>query len=198
MARRKGLLIRGKGAPVGVPRKHTVRKQLIVEFDSLFDQNGEPLLMAVPALEKVYRAGWSVSYWTTVSRNQYVQLTEKLQQTPFWNYVDPENEDFLLIRCVPNGESPDKTKLSLLEQNFGKILDEGKGKIVFIEKDEKLAYKLKSYASHRISVHLAPRVWLNLIAIGSEMLDAYLWKMGLVGNSEESRDDETTVIVSSK
>jgi hypothetical protein len=187
MAGRFGSLLKEKGVLVGGTRDPAPRKQLVVDLGSLTD-NGEPWVMALSALEKAYRAGWSISYWTAITRKRYGAVVKHLQDSQFWNYIDPESEDFLLMRYPSLGEVAVTTKLTLLEQNFGHDLDSGKRRIVLVESDLDTARALKAYALHRISIHLSPRVWLNLTAVGPEMLDAYLWRMGL---SEECAKDST-------
>lgn len=161
------------------------RKILLVDVDSLFDLpmglgSGDVYTFAIAALRKAYKLGWGVRFWAVYPKSHYSRIMRVLQRCLIWDFVDPHIEQPLLLRDVSSVESPLITKLSLLEQHFGEILDgETISQLVVVERDLSTAQALRQHTRGRIRIHLSPTAWPNLLAVGNGRFDGFLSR-GLV------------------
>lgn len=158
-------------------------KYLIVAVDALFGpltnkQSLPPitdfLTLTIPALEKAYRGGWTIFFWTWRGKQHYTALVKLLQDLCLWDFCDPASDEALLIRRPKPQETPSVTKLTLLENRFGEVLDSYSSDVVIIEVDPDIANSVRSYVGDRATVHMSPSVWLNMVAVSPERLDKYL------------------------
>jgi hypothetical protein len=168
----------------------TQAKILLVDVDALYGQAvisneelppvRELLILSIPALEKAYSRGWSILFWSHRSRSQQKRLIDTLQQAKLWDLTDPQVDDPLLLRFTPSDEEPGITKLTLLENYCGRILDECSAMISIIEADTTIAQRIQVYGGKRVRLHTAPQVWMNMVAIDPNLLDEYLgWRCPL-------------------
>jgi hypothetical protein len=160
------------------------RKILLVDVDSLFDLpvgfgSGDVYTFAVAALRKAYKLGWGVRFWATYPKSHYTRVMRVLQGCSIWDFADPQVEQPLLLRDSV-GEFSLTTKLALLEQHFGEILDgDTKSQLVVVERDLTTAQALRNHTRGRIHIHLSPTAWPNLLAVGNGRFDGFLSR-GLV------------------
>lgn len=156
-------------------------KFLLIGVDSLFAGSpadfipGQSDLLGLnyPSLEKAYRNGWTLIYWSWRCPRQYTTIVEFLKHYKLWELTDPRMEDSLLL-ATKSQETKYKTYLSLLERHFGANLDNGVVRLAILESDSLIAKQLQSYVAHRAKVHESPRCWLNMVALSPELLDGYL------------------------
>lgn len=156
---------------------------LLVSVDSLFSvqEVNKPLLpasdvftLAFYALEKAYRGGWTILFWTWRNKQHYASIINLLQEASLWDFCDPFTDEALLIRRPLVNESRIITKLTLLETRFGQVLDTKSADLIIIESDSDIALAVQSYVKDRAVVHMAPYAWLNMVAISPHRLDSYL------------------------
>lgn len=133
----------------------------------------EPVPAAIAALEKIYRDGWCILYWSARPRKQYTALLEILQASQYWEMADPTVPEPILMRYHPEDEEPETTKLTLLETNLGEKIDQGT-KVAVIESEKRTIQVLSQYLRGRAWIHSAPKVWLNILAVDPMSLSQYM------------------------
>jgi len=155
---------------------------MLVEIDAVFDgtvesppEERDVLDLARYSLGKLFRLGWRIHFWSSESRTHYDRLVQRLADKELLLFADPLSDDQILLRYHPPEEIPINTKLTLMENQFGKILDEvSPHKLVMIESSEEVATYLQLYVKKRAAVHLAPIVWFEVAAMSQDQLTQYL------------------------
>jgi len=156
---------------------NTSKPQLLVDLEALRPlvslgkacQTG-PLRfdrIAVRALEKLFRQGWEITFYTTRSRQQYALILCQFQlyAPSIWALASPHP---LLIR-EKSLEDPEKIKLSLLETHFGKIID-NRGRLITIEPSQRWVTLIRNHTRGRVESYTAPAFWRNLLAVDKPYL----------------------------
>lgn len=136
-------------------------------------ENQKTELTEIPqeSLEKLFIQKWRITLWTVKPKQHYTEILSKIQDSwNFWYLIDPKLT--LLIRTPNKGEDQVKTKLSLLEENFGKHLDKNE-LIVTVESSDSWSKLLEEYTSNRVVSHTANTFWFDLKSI--DKLDSYLY-----------------------
>jgi hypothetical protein len=148
-------------------------KTLVVDVDSLF-RNRTPYTLAQLAMERCYRLGCRILFWTSRPYTCYAALLDVLQNSLFWDYADPEADQPLLMRQHSPSEHPRVTKLTLLERNLGHLLD-SREPLSIVESDQQLAENLRRHIKDRATVHLSPNLWYTLSNFDSAQIEAFLF-----------------------
>ena len=131
-------------------------------------------MAAVPALDRLADAGWLFSMWTTRPRRQTFHIINVLRKTGIWDRAQMFSGTHLLLNNTDlpiNGNfSPATEKLTLFEKVYGKIYDPT-WPLVAIESDPLEASVLQSYGGRNVAVHLAPKIWLDILVTELEDID---------------------------
>jgi len=128
--------------------------------------------IAVRALEKLFRHGWQITFYTTRSRQQYALILcqFQLKAPALWALAGPQP---LLIREPISGENQAKTKLTLLEQHFGEAIDERR-RVVTVEENQRWATLIRNHTQGRVKSFTAPTFWRNFLALDKSSFPAQL------------------------
>jgi hypothetical protein len=150
----------------------------IVEYRSELNVTEDNCYMAaLPALDKLADAGWLFSLWTTRPRRQTFNIISVLRKTGIWQKAQMFAGTHLLLNnssLSANGDfSPATEKLTLFEREYEKVrnLD---WPLVAIESDPLEASVLQAYGGRSVVVHLAPKIWLDILVVEGETLDELL------------------------
>lgn len=141
----------------------------ILEYRSASNITAENCYMAViPALEKLAELNCLVSFWTTRPKRQTFRIIQTLKEVGIWSKAKLLSGTPLLLNnsVLPdNGNfSPATEKLTLFERVYGKLSNEG-WLLAAIEADPLEASILRAYTGSQISIHLAPRIWLEILVM---------------------------------
>jgi hypothetical protein len=139
----------------------------ILEYRSESNVTSDNCYSAVlPALEKMALSGWLVSFWTTRPKKQTFRIIKTLREVGIWKTAQTLSGTPLLLNSseLPdNGNfSPATEKLTLFERVYGKLSDD-EWSLAAIEADPLEANILQSYTGSRVTVHISPRIWLEIL-----------------------------------
>ena len=132
-------------------------------------------MAALPVLDKLADAGWLFSLWTTRPRRQTFHIINVLRKTGIWQKAQMFSGTPLLLNnsalSMDGDFSPATEKLALFERAYGRICNHS---IVAIESDLQEANILQSYVGSSITVHLSPKIWLDILVTEMETIDELL------------------------
>jgi len=145
-------------------------KILLVESDTVLELNSSNSLPVFLALEKTYRNGWAIRFWSHKPAFLFSSILHQLKELGVWNFTEPMSGCSLFLF---HGDANPENKLAILERDFGQYLDDG-GDLVFVDKYESHSEMIAAHVRNRFPVHLAPVVWENILALESDRIDSYL------------------------
>ena len=150
----------------------------IAAYRSVLNVTEDNCYMAVvPALEKLAESGWLFSLWSTRPRRQTFHIISVLSKTGIWRAAQMFSGTPLLLNNsdlpTDGNFSPATEKLTLFEKTYGRIYDPD-WPIVAIESDPLEASILQDYGGRNVTVHLSPKIWLDILVNELETLDELL------------------------